>query len=138
MIPPRVRRQQVVVVHPHERQLRPTIEAGMSSEMVSGMRLMGRLRVERIRRYGRGQGEGDDETKPLSELPDDESLRGDCFLGLTGGVGGAIFGLTIDMDLTIDECSFFRTILENFGDGASAGERRWDIRFVSTLRRELR
>jgi hypothetical protein len=45
--------------------------------------------------------------------------------------------LTTDMDLTIDECSFL-TILENFGDGASAGERRWDICFVSTLRRELR
>jgi len=50
MIPPRVRRQQVVLVHPQERQLRPTIEAGMSIEMVVVAAAMGQLRVERTRR----------------------------------------------------------------------------------------
>jgi hypothetical protein len=74
MIPPSVRRQQVVVVHPHERQLRPTIDAEMSSEMVSTGALMGKLRVERTRKYEVRRGDGEDETKPLSDPSGEEGL----------------------------------------------------------------
>jgi hypothetical protein len=74
MIPPNVRRQQVVFVHPQERQLRPTIDAGMSIKVEADELFIGQLRVERIRRSleGLGVGVGDEEIKPLSELGEDE------------------------------------------------------------------
>ena len=68
IIPPNVRRQQVVLVHPQEKQLRPTIDAGISIEMVAVLDAwMGQLRVERTRKRVGGLGVGEDETNPLSE-----------------------------------------------------------------------
>lgn len=89
MIPPNVRRQQVVFVHPQERQLRPTIDAEMSIKVEADELFTGQLRVERMRRglEGLGGGVGEDEMKPLSELGEDECSLRYADLGLTGGVG---------------------------------------------------
>ena len=86
IIPPNVRRQQVVFVHPQERQLRPTIEAGTSIKVEADELLIGQLRVERIRRGFEGLGVGEEEMKPLSELGEDECSARYAALGLTGGV----------------------------------------------------
>jgi hypothetical protein len=67
MMPPNVRRQQVVFELPHERQVRPTIDGDTSIDMVAGELTTGQFRDERSLRWAGGVGDGDEEMKPLSD-----------------------------------------------------------------------
>jgi hypothetical protein len=75
MIPPNVRRQQVVFELPHERQVRPIIDGDTSMDMVAGALTTGQFRVERSLRCAGGAGDGDEEMKPLSDRVEHGSLR---------------------------------------------------------------
>jgi len=68
MIPPRVRRQQVVFVHLHARQLLPIVEMEVSRGIAGIGFCTGQLRVERTQICGEAGG-GEEETNPLSDPP---------------------------------------------------------------------
>ena len=75
IMPPNVRRQQVVFELPHERQVRPIIDGDTSIEMVAGEFVTGQFRVERSLKCAGGVGDGDEEIKPLSDRVEHGSLR---------------------------------------------------------------